>query len=614
MPLRMGTCMSRSRFITREACCLRAPGQSRSARLRRAEMYLTFGSSICAELIQVGLASPPLPSSSLPPLPSSSLPPLPSSSLLFSEFRLSADKPDYDGRRPLHFAASKGKILAVSHLLGVSADPNVKDRWGHTPIDEGLLGGTRRHLKCAKLMEALGGKIGMYGRDEHEREMLERFNSIEMSEVRFLIKTLIEKGFDSMRITRTTDQQYYVAHEACVGLVPCAFEIQSLFVDVEQKLAEQVRPHQQLYDRLKSITGSCGRVIDKVNNSRLGPMDVGITAVIEMKEDGVKAKTQSFFEKLEQGIDITEFMNAVVDNDALALFEELDQIIASMEKKGRDSRQGKLMLAKEFNKALMNLNKVEDMWCELCNAFHAVAEQQNQVLLGSGYSRGVFLTYEMFPLFLEQIQLEVNHMEMRELFLSAVAPTLHNWEVQTVTPESLLCRSSKFRNIICKDCDAESSKLSTLVKSNVLRVLCFSHLKFLAWRSKTIHLGEGQKFKSDEPSMFIVKSGRVRTMFHNDGKDICLRLEYGSNTMFGEVWLLTGFAPILLIRATQKSELIQVKKSDIAVIVQVKVAASPAFFLPPHSPALRMLLANIRTGANSDRRCVISGSVGGVGL
>mmetsp|Transcript_26024 Transcript_26024/g.58867 ORF Transcript_26024/g.58867 Transcript_26024/m.58867 type:complete len:2813 (-) Transcript_26024:149-8587(-) len=480
------------------------------------------------------------------------------------------DKPDYDGRRPLHFAASKGKILAVSHLLGVSADPNVKDRWGHTPIDEGLLGGTRRHLKCAKLMEALGGKIGMYGRDEHEREMLERFNSIEMSEVRFLIKTLIEKGFDSMRITRTTDQQYYVAHEACVGLVPCAFEIQSLFVDVEQKLAEQVRPHQQLYDRLKSITGSCGRVIDKVNNSRLGPMDVGITAVIEMKEDGVKAKTQSFFEKLEQGIDITEFMNAVVDNDALALFEELDQIIASMEKKGRDSRQGKLMLAKEFNKALMNLNKVEDMWCELCNAFHAVAEQQNQVLLGSGYSRGVFLTYEMFPLFLEQIQLEVNHMEMRELFLSAVAPTLHNWEVQTVTPESLLCRSSKFRNIICKDCDAESSKLSTLVKSNVLRVLCFSHLKFLAWRSKTIHLGEGQKFKSDEPSMFIVKSGRVRTMFHNDGKDICLRLEYGSNTMFGEVWLLTGFAPILLIRATQKSELIQVKKSDIAVIVQAR--------------------------------------------
>ena len=53
---------------------------------------------------------------------------------------------DYDSRCPMHLAAAEARILAVSYLLGISADPSVVDRWGNTPLDEALRGGTLYHM------------------------------------------------------------------------------------------------------------------------------------------------------------------------------------------------------------------------------------------------------------------------------------------------------------------------------------------------------------------------------------------------------------------------------------------------------------------------------------
>jgi hypothetical protein len=47
---------------------------------------------------------------------------------------------------------SQARILVVSFLLGVSAAPNCMDRWGSTPLDDALRGGTPRHMFCAKLI------------------------------------------------------------------------------------------------------------------------------------------------------------------------------------------------------------------------------------------------------------------------------------------------------------------------------------------------------------------------------------------------------------------------------------------------------------------------------
>ena len=61
-------------------------------------------------------------------------------------FCLQTNLGDYDSRCPMHLAAAEARILAVSYLLGMSADPSVLDRWGNTPLDEALRGGTLYHM------------------------------------------------------------------------------------------------------------------------------------------------------------------------------------------------------------------------------------------------------------------------------------------------------------------------------------------------------------------------------------------------------------------------------------------------------------------------------------
>ena len=56
---------------------------------------------------------------------------------------------DYDGRSPLHLAASEGRKEAVAFLLSRNADCTAKDRWGATPFDD-----AKRH-NHAELYELL---------------------------------------------------------------------------------------------------------------------------------------------------------------------------------------------------------------------------------------------------------------------------------------------------------------------------------------------------------------------------------------------------------------------------------------------------------------------------
>ena len=46
-------------------------------------------------------------------------------------------------------------MLAVSFLLGISADPNIKDRWAGTAMDDAVRGGTLYHKYCAKVSFSL---------------------------------------------------------------------------------------------------------------------------------------------------------------------------------------------------------------------------------------------------------------------------------------------------------------------------------------------------------------------------------------------------------------------------------------------------------------------------
>ena len=66
------------------------------------------------------------------------------------------DVGDYDRRCALHVAAAEGHEKVVEFLLLSAADPNCKDRWGGTPLQDALTGG---HIGTAHLLKAKGAKV-----------------------------------------------------------------------------------------------------------------------------------------------------------------------------------------------------------------------------------------------------------------------------------------------------------------------------------------------------------------------------------------------------------------------------------------------------------------------
>ena len=53
-----------------------------------------------------------------------------------SDSDLDLNEGDYDNRRPLHIAVEEEKIECVQILINKGASPNVKDRWGNTPLEK----------------------------------------------------------------------------------------------------------------------------------------------------------------------------------------------------------------------------------------------------------------------------------------------------------------------------------------------------------------------------------------------------------------------------------------------------------------------------------------------
>jgi glutaminase len=73
------------------------------------------------------------------------------------EERADLERGDYDLRTPLHLAAAEGHMGVITLLLDAGVNPNSRDRWGGTPLDDAESAG---HDEIAALLRASGASVG----------------------------------------------------------------------------------------------------------------------------------------------------------------------------------------------------------------------------------------------------------------------------------------------------------------------------------------------------------------------------------------------------------------------------------------------------------------------
>ena len=144
---------------------------------------------------------------------------------MLHSFGQSLDVGDYDDRYALHLASAEGRVLAVSFLLGISSDPNVEDRWNGTPMDDCVRGGTLYHKYCAKLLQGWGGELGTFKNTKEGTAFLSALEHVSISNIREVIRKLIDQGLDKECPERMDDQQLLVVMTATARHMPLVTQL-----------------------------------------------------------------------------------------------------------------------------------------------------------------------------------------------------------------------------------------------------------------------------------------------------------------------------------------------------------------------------------------------------
>jgi len=69
---------------------------------------------------------------------------------------IDVNKSDFDGRTPLHIAASIGQEIVAQYLVDSGANVNARDRYGNTPLEDAV---RENHLSLIKIIRDRGGKL-----------------------------------------------------------------------------------------------------------------------------------------------------------------------------------------------------------------------------------------------------------------------------------------------------------------------------------------------------------------------------------------------------------------------------------------------------------------------
>jgi len=390
---------------------------------------------------------------------------------------------------------------------------------------------------------------------------------MDMEDVRKVIKLLIEQGLDSKKPERATFQECVIAFEASVELMIPAFEIAMRFNIVTGLLRQEYQSCQELMECTKFSCRNFAHFVDTVL-----PLHEENAGGTEKAANGEQqnlqvAYAEEFVRVLESGEDpesLDHFFDFEIDQHTLQLYDELDSILAEQEREKFGSRSIRVLLAKDFNRCLMNLYKVEEMWRVLRLAFVEVETvnfetsfRRQSLELRSG------LDLMSIAQVLEYFDLNPTDEEVRQIFHQSVELVANG----LATPQSLLVDSPTFQNRLLED---ESDDIGQLLyHSEILKVLSWQNMHLLSPYARRVKVKAGQTIRLKERAIVAVQSGSVSVTFLDENRTPQLRnLERGE--VIGEAWAILDVGKIVSVLAHSNSSMVLLSFKSFANMFEMR--------------------------------------------
>jgi len=388
-----------------------------------------------------------------------------------------------------------------------------------------------------------------------------------MEDVRKVIKLLIDQGLDSKKPERATFQECVIAFEASVELMNPAFEIARVFNIVTGLLRQEYQSCQELLECAKSSCRNIAHFVDTVL-----PLHEKNAGGEEKTANGEQqylqvADAEEFVRVLESGEDpesLDHFFDFEIDQHTLQLYDELDSILAEQEREKFGSRSMRVLLAKDFNRCLMNLYKVEEMWRVLRMAFVEVKTgnfeasfRRHAHELRSGLDLVSIAQVLMY------FDLNPTEEEARQIFHQSVELSANG----LATPESLLVDSPTFQSRLLEDDSDDIGQL--LYRSNILKVLSWQNMHLLSPYARRVKVKAGQTIRLKERAIVAIQSGSVSATFLDENRKAqSLNLERGD--VVGEAWAILDVGKIISVVAHSNSSMVLLSFKSFANMFEMR--------------------------------------------
>jgi len=245
---------------------------------------------------------------------------------------------------------------------------------------------------------------------------------------------------------------------------------------------------------------------------------------------------------------LDQFFDFQLEAEAVAMYEELDEVVALQTGEKFSLRMTRVQLAKEFNRCLMSLTLVEEMWTTLDLAFIEVGSLSSQSFTELNSSNAtLFLNFLGLHAEERQIPKIVEEMQIRS---------------GRISPESILVSSPTFQQLLLRS--ERQDMMQALNCSPIFSVLPWSCVMILAQYARTRCMRKGESLKPSTRCAIAVSWGSVNVTYANG-----VVIKADSGTVVGEAWALFDRAEIEHVQANAVSLVIVVPSEAFAMAIEI---------------------------------------------